>query len=968
MKLPNFKLSLLGIAILMIGVISCKDDFTQEDLVKQQTALKKTISASDSLQLLMAMNEFQYKKYIDSLKRADSLALEAGLKTYLPYTYEVQVVDGSITTQDGGKTEGFANDVTVTITQYGVKQTATSKDGLFTFKNIGVGVIHGSVSANGYTTFEWQVDVTLPYQFFKEATQVSTVTGGAAGGTNGVGGPGTIQTYLSNQYYLQALLKYFNQRSLGNSFAIFATAGASANTLSGRAFIETNLTNRTKEVVPAGTQISAYIDMTNSSFVNQFIKTTSTAPSNSATATSLNNIFSPQNYAYTFLGTTATDANGDFSITLPSSPDAKVPIKFEYSDVVANKTFFIESNGDVTAITRRNVYGQGVTQSTLPTISTAPTVSFEAGGGAQATATISGNGSISDIDLTSGGKDYQGTPRVLITAPPAGGTQATATATVTGGVVTGIAIVNPGSGYTSAPTITITEGSGALASNNGFVVNATNGGVANVRVTNPGTMNFVPNVVFWYDLNANATFDSNESLDATNFPNGVNPNGGTPFTGTNFPAATAVLNGSGVGLSSINVTNTGGFISQAPEVLITSGNFAQATATVTGGVVTAVTISNAGKYYASAPTISLPVGTFGAGTTTAVLTPTVTNGTISGITITNAGAGYNNGTFAITITPKALGGAAGSVVWQGLGLSSIQVTNPGTINTLDNKYYTNVPKVVISNPDFTGTGSKVAAATAILGQDGRVIGINVTDPGFGYYPTSTPTITILSGSGAAATAEFADKAIQEIDVTVGGSGYIVAPSVLIVDPTKAGSGATATAKITNGVVTSITLTNAGSGYINGAAVIILDPGTTYQPGAATSNSANSGRAANKAEGNVIVQNGVITGIEVYRAGDNYPSGTEVRIKSTRGTGATATSTVTAGKVSAVTVTAGGTQYTGNNYYKGLGSDIDPNVGDASGSYTVGLGFSTNPSTSPYMSKSGVKKIMDIHYGTGANRD
>ena len=45
---------------------------------------------------------------------------------------------------------------------------------------------------------------------------------------------------------------------------------------------------------------------------------------------------------------------------------------------------------------------------------------------------------------------------VTIAAPPAGGTQATATATVgTGGAVTGITITNTGSGYTSNPGVTI---------------------------------------------------------------------------------------------------------------------------------------------------------------------------------------------------------------------------------------------------------------------------------------------------------------------------------------------------------------------------------------------------------------------------------------------------------------------------------------------------------------------------------
>jgi hypothetical protein len=45
---------------------------------------------------------------------------------------------------------------------------------------------------------------------------------------------------------------------------------------------------------------------------------------------------------------------------------------------------------------------------------------------------------------------------VTIAAPGGGGTTATATATISGGKITGFTITNPGSGYTSVPTVTIT--------------------------------------------------------------------------------------------------------------------------------------------------------------------------------------------------------------------------------------------------------------------------------------------------------------------------------------------------------------------------------------------------------------------------------------------------------------------------------------------------------------------------------
>lgn len=70
-------------------------------------------------------------------------------------------------------------------------------------------------------------------------------------------------------------------------------------------------------------------------------------------------------------------------------------------------------------------------------------------------------GGISGITVTDGGTGYTTAPTVAITG--GGGTGATATATVSGGVVTGVAITNPGSGYTTAPTVAFTGGAGSDA-------------------------------------------------------------------------------------------------------------------------------------------------------------------------------------------------------------------------------------------------------------------------------------------------------------------------------------------------------------------------------------------------------------------------------------------------------------------------------------------------------------------------
>ena len=68
---------------------------------------------------------------------------------------------------------------------------------------------------------------------------------------------------------------------------------------------------------------------------------------------------------------------------------------------------------------------------------------------------------VDDIAVSAGGTGYTSAPTVTFTS--GGGTGATATATVSGGVVTAVTVTGVGSGYTSAPTIGFTGGAGSGA-------------------------------------------------------------------------------------------------------------------------------------------------------------------------------------------------------------------------------------------------------------------------------------------------------------------------------------------------------------------------------------------------------------------------------------------------------------------------------------------------------------------------
>jgi hypothetical protein len=68
-------------------------------------------------------------------------------------------------------------------------------------------------------------------------------------------------------------------------------------------------------------------------------------------------------------------------------------------------------------------------------------------------------GSVATIEVTAGGSGYSSAPTVTIGPPnQTGGIQATAEATISGGIVTAITITEPGTGYTSVPTITFSSG------------------------------------------------------------------------------------------------------------------------------------------------------------------------------------------------------------------------------------------------------------------------------------------------------------------------------------------------------------------------------------------------------------------------------------------------------------------------------------------------------------------------------
>jgi len=159
-------------------------------------------------------------------------------------------------------------------------------------------------------------------------------------------------------------------------------------------------------------------------------------------------------------------------------------------------------------------------------------------------------GGVGQIGLTNRGSGYTSAPAVTISTPnQSNGVQATATATITANTVSSIAITNGGSGYTSAPTVTLTGGGGSGATAIAQVLTFTKGALA-IQVTNSGS--------------------------------GYNP-------------------------------------ASPPAVTITSGGGANAAATaiVYGNAVTQVIMTNVGNNYTSVPTVAIAAPPTPTGNTTA---------------------------------------------------------------------------------------------------------------------------------------------------------------------------------------------------------------------------------------------------------------------------------------------------------------------------------------------------------------
>jgi len=233
------------------------------------------------------------------------------------------------------------------------------------------------------------------------------------------------------------------------------------------------------------------------------------------------------------------------------------------------------------------------------------------------------NGPLAGLRLTNMGSGYTSAPGVSITG--GGGTGTTGAAQISG--VTSIAITNGGTGYTSPPDINFTGGGGS-----GAAATALISGVTQITIDNAGQGYTSP-------------------------PDIAITGGG----GSGATAVATVANGS---ITAINVTNGGSGYSTPPTVTFTGGGIgpsgAAATAVIAVGSVTGIVITNSGNSYATAPGVGFSGG--GGGINAAALA-TISPGAVTWVALTNPGSNY---TSAPKVTLSGGGGANAKAVAVGI--------------------------------------------------------------------------------------------------------------------------------------------------------------------------------------------------------------------------------------------------------------------------------------------------------------
>lgn len=242
--------------------------------------------------------------------------------------------------------------------------------------------------------------------------------------------------------------------------------------------------------------------------------------------------------------------------------------------------------------------------------------------GASTWKAIVGGAINSTITITAGGANYTYAPTLVIDAPPAGGIQATATCTVSGGAINAVTVVDQGAGYAAVPNVTVIPN--PLDPTLGSITAATltaaltgTGQVAAVVCTNPGTpQTSVPTLTFGgAGSSAAATVIHCLTVTAVSFSN----TGGAAYAGSFVKVATV---GGKV------TTAAGGIVNPAIGTGLLLPRQADIYAPVSAGAIGSAVITDGGMFQlAPAGLVLAEQPSAGSGLPTTISAATLTMGT-----------------------------------------------------------------------------------------------------------------------------------------------------------------------------------------------------------------------------------------------------------------------------------------------------------------------------------------------------
>ena len=289
------------------------------------------------------------------------------------------------------------------------------------------------------------------------------------------------------------------------------------------------------------------------------------------------------------------------------------------------------------------------------------------GAGTGAAATFDVSWKVGALVVDNQGSGYTYVPNVIVGTPQAGGTTATATASLGNGILKEVIVDQPGKGYTAVPNAEINlAGVPVNVTKEAVLTPTVSGGqVTGITVTNAGIgypFNTYTVRISTFKTGGAATANPNPKSGQIDYIQISNPGAG--YSSTTLPTVEIVNTASA---SDANRFGTG----------------ATATAVVTDGRVSAITVTNAGSGYYVAPTIKITVPS---SLLTAVAQCTVnTDGRITGVTFPGyypytKGYGYT-AVPTVTFTPSVPGkgtGATGVAILKNGQVDDIIMTNQGS--------------------------------------------------------------------------------------------------------------------------------------------------------------------------------------------------------------------------------------------------------------------------------------------------